>query len=322
VPAGYKLIGGGALSNWRGNGSLLIASYPSNNAWVAQSKDHVVSEPTTITAWAIGLYDPKDEWDVKVESASAPYARYSRATVTAALPAGYTMTGGGGVTAPEEPGILLTASFPASTREWKINAQDHSVPADGQITAFVIGIRPRQGTPPQGRLFSQTGGSQPHPSAAVEIPVDYILTGGGAQTSCPATGNLLTASYPYSLSIWRGEAKDHIDSCPSSIVVYAVAVKPPPGSEIGSEEARAPSYFNPSFSGVHALVGDVVAPRVESITQGETERRYVTRPGDTLRGIAMKFYDNMDWRRIFEANRDVVRDPSRIPSATTLRIPR
>lgn len=323
VRPGYKLIGGGALANWRGPGSLLIASYPSNNSWVAQSKDHAgLGEATTITAWAIGLYDPQDLWEVKVESASVPYPSYARQTVTATLPPGYTMTGGGAATVPEEPGILLTASYPSSARSWTANAQDHSVAASGQLTAYVIGIRPRQGVPPEGRIFSQTGGTQPHPSAAVEIPSDYLLTGGGAQTSCPAAGNLLTASYPYSLTIWRGEAKDHIVSCPSSIVVYAIGLKPPPGSEVGFDGSVA-SFTNPSFAGLVAFIGaDDIAPRVEAIAPGRPLQRYFVRPGDTLRSLATRYYDNADWRRIFEANRGVLRDPKLLPPGAVLTIPR
>jgi hypothetical protein len=321
VPSGYKVIGGGALANWVEPGSLLIASYPSNNSWIAQSKSHVLGSLATMTAWAIGLYDPKDEWDVRIESASVAYQAYARQSVTATLPEGYTMTGGGGVTSPEEPGILLTASYPSSNRGWTVNAQDHSVAATGQLTAYVIGVRPRSGTAPLGKVAAQVSAVQPHPAGGVEIPANYILTGGGAQTSCPAAGNLLTASFPYTFTSWRGEAKDHIVSCPSSITVYAIGVLPTPGSEVGFGASVTPSFLNPTFTGLNALVAGVIAPRVQSLIVGAPERRYITRTGDTLRSVALKFYDDRDWRRILNANRETVRDPSKIPPGTSLIVP-
>ena len=53
----YILIGGGARANWSTYGSLLYHSYPSGQGWYVASKDHIYSEPTTITAWAIGIQD-------------------------------------------------------------------------------------------------------------------------------------------------------------------------------------------------------------------------------------------------------------------------
>ena len=56
VKPDYHLTGGGARVNWRGVGSLLTASFPQDRqTWVAEGKDHLEPEPTTITAWAIGF---------------------------------------------------------------------------------------------------------------------------------------------------------------------------------------------------------------------------------------------------------------------------
>lgn len=56
VPAGYQLIGGGARSNYQGFGQLLTASYPVNNiTWYGASKDHLVSDPSTLDVYCIGL---------------------------------------------------------------------------------------------------------------------------------------------------------------------------------------------------------------------------------------------------------------------------
>ncbi|MBD1903371.1 hypothetical protein NDI44_22860 [Trichocoleus sp. DQ-A3] len=55
---GFRLLSGGAKANWTGEGSLLTASFPQDrHTWVARSKDHVASDPSTITAWCVGIGD-------------------------------------------------------------------------------------------------------------------------------------------------------------------------------------------------------------------------------------------------------------------------
>jgi hypothetical protein len=58
----FHITGGGACVNWDVNpsaeGSLLTATYPGadNKTWVADGKDHIKPDPSTITAWAIAVY--------------------------------------------------------------------------------------------------------------------------------------------------------------------------------------------------------------------------------------------------------------------------
>lgn len=49
---------------------------------------------------------------------------------------------------------------------------------------------------------------------------------------------------------------------------------------------------------------------------------YVVQKGDSLSKIAKHHYGNAnDWRRIFEANRDLIKDPDLIHPGQTLKIP-
>jgi nucleoid-associated protein YgaU len=49
---------------------------------------------------------------------------------------------------------------------------------------------------------------------------------------------------------------------------------------------------------------------------------YIVQSGDSLSKISKKFYgDPNKWKRIFEANRDVVKNPDVIQPGWTLRIP-
>jgi len=51
-------------------------------------------------------------------------------------------------------------------------------------------------------------------------------------------------------------------------------------------------------------------------------RTYVVQKGDSLTKIAKKFYGKAnDWKRIFEANRDRIKDPDLIQPGWTLNIP-
>jgi hypothetical protein len=54
---GWVLSGGGALDDWTGDGNLLTGSFPQGHGWIAAGKDHKISSPAAITAYAIGLRD-------------------------------------------------------------------------------------------------------------------------------------------------------------------------------------------------------------------------------------------------------------------------
>jgi nucleoid-associated protein YgaU len=53
-----------------------------------------------------------------------------------------------------------------------------------------------------------------------------------------------------------------------------------------------------------------------------TARMYVVQSGDSLSKIAKKFYGNANsWKRIFEANKDVIKNPDLIQPGWKLQIP-
>ena len=53
-----------------------------------------------------------------------------------------------------------------------------------------------------------------------------------------------------------------------------------------------------------------------------TERMYIVQSGDSLSKISRKFYgDATKWKRIFEANTDVIKNPDLIQPGWRLRIP-
>ena len=224
VPAGYKVISGGARVNYQEPGNLLTASYPEGtSAWVARSKDHELASPAQIEAWAVALYDPGNGWEVHIAEATSTSAPHPTTSVT--LPEGYTMTGGGARANWEHGGSLLTASYPNGTRTWEARSKDHRVSDPATLTVYVIGIRPLNGAAsPASAQFEARSDKESHPHATVRVGADYVFVGGGAKVNWEGSGNLLTASYPDDQGGWTAASKDHIESDPAVIVAYALGV--------------------------------------------------------------------------------------------------
>jgi nucleoid-associated protein YgaU len=54
----------------------------------------------------------------------------------------------------------------------------------------------------------------------------------------------------------------------------------------------------------------------------EAVEAYEVQPGDSLSKIAKKVYGNAsDWKKIFEANKDLIKDPDKIFPGQKLKIP-
>ncbi len=61
---------------------------------------------------------------------------------------------------------------------------------------------------------------------------------------------------------------------------------------------------------------------VQSGSSSTAEKVYVVVAGDSLSKIAKREYGNAnDWPRIFEANKDILKDPNKIYPGQKLRIP-
>lgn len=302
LPLGYKLIGGGAQVNWRGNGNLLVASYPAGNTWTAQAKDHEIPDPSTLTAWAIGLEDSKDQWEVKIEPKSMPSIPFQAGSVTARLPPGFIRTGGGAAAEFGGQGRLLTSSYPKDSLEWTVTDKDHVIPEGGTLTAYVIGIKSRLGLTPEVQEHTGTGVLAQHPTGSSSLDLGYILTGGGARTSC-TQGNLLTGSFPLDSTTWHAEAKDHNVICPSTIDVWSIGLKLPPGSL--SIEGGTPEFGKIYNFGGAMAISPIAVPAMRPTILNTTTPKlmyYFSQPGDTFLTLALRFYNNTDWKTIMDAN--------------------
>jgi hypothetical protein len=155
LPPGFVLVGGGAKANWQqtgGPGSLLYASRPgSGQSWFAAAKDHRLPNPTTITAYAIGLSEhflaSLRLRVVRLRSVSDGPARRPWATCGVEDPL-MTVISGGAETQWGGSGSLLTASFPSPASgtsspqnyQWKVRGADHLDPDPATIVAWALAL--------------------------------------------------------------------------------------------------------------------------------------------------------------------------------------
>lgn len=220
VPEGHKILGGGAIVNYREPGNLLVASRPeSPTTWFARGKAHTLSSPATITIHVIALFDPADLFEVSItESVSVPG---NDAVTSVQVAPGFVLTGGGAQTDVADPGHLLAASFPQDRETWTATSRQHLIGAVALVRAYAIGLRARDGRELRTTHLEATGDRAPHPTALACLPLPLVVVGGGARSNHPA--NFLTASFPQGAG-WRVAGKDHVDPGIADITAYAIAL--------------------------------------------------------------------------------------------------
>ena len=99
-------------------------------------------------------------------------------------------------------------------------------------------------------------------------------------------------------------------------------------------DIELPSAYTPTRGGKRMLEG-VAPPKMDMSEEGgeeparntasQTDDAYVVKQGDSLWSIAAKsevYGTSTRWRRIFNANRDVLKRPDRLRPGMTLKIPR
>jgi len=80
----------------------------------------------------------------------------------------------------------------------------------------------------------------------------------------------------------------------------------------------------PDFSNVKSGSSSTAPPPKPAAAAAATPapQTYTVAKGDNLSKIAKRFYGNAnEWKRIFEANRDILKDPDKIFPGQTLKIP-
>jgi hypothetical protein len=143
LPEGFSVVGGGARTNSQGPGSLLFASNPTPglDGWVGSAKDHIQSDPASITVWAIGLKDSfLSHAHLTVSVKTSTSAATNHPHLALVIP-DFQMTGGGARVNWSSVGNLLTASFPQDRQTWVAEGKDHVLAERSTITAFAVGFQ-------------------------------------------------------------------------------------------------------------------------------------------------------------------------------------
>lgn len=156
---------------------------------------------------------------------------------------------GGGVLGSEDPGKLITASYPrADLKAWQVSVKDHlAADVSAGTTGYALALRffYRDKVTPISRqqvmrfvhLTSSTSAVTELPGAIAPAWPGCDVVGGGFQVNAPEPGSLGTASFytedaKYNETVtngWAAAAKSHLASCPASITAYCISVASPFG---------------------------------------------------------------------------------------------
>ena len=160
VEQGYRLVGGGAKVNWKGEGALLIYSGLTENPkcynkvfqgttdqecerWFSAGKHHMkIGEGSEIRGYSIGIKPEFSGVNLVTRFFNDIGERGHSPEKTLTADSGYTLIGGGGrVTWDGRAGILMTASYPQNEKSWYVAGKDHVQSDLGVAKAYVIGLK-------------------------------------------------------------------------------------------------------------------------------------------------------------------------------------
>jgi len=152
----YVVVGGGARANYQPygtQGNFLTASNPyfADIGWYAKSKDHIRSNPASITSYAIGItsawfYGSSPWLERQVTTGTGPTVSKGVSVAVAEVPYTWVLTGAGGTADYYYtlPGRLLYGIRPIGPSSWNnvtVYSKDHSVTCAGSSTAYAVSIR-------------------------------------------------------------------------------------------------------------------------------------------------------------------------------------
>jgi len=170
LPAGeYVLLGGGFAIAYSGKGNMLTDSWPQNNNFIVKSKDHVNSDPSTITSYAIGIRStiPGVGRFVTSQVKAGPFKQDHYAQGTASVASGYLLVGGGvetinndsnnyvsesilksladvitGDSPNRKTGKMIWMNYPTLSSSWEAGAKEHVLPEIyAQIRVYAVGLK-------------------------------------------------------------------------------------------------------------------------------------------------------------------------------------
>jgi nucleoid-associated protein YgaU len=94
------------------------------------------------------------------------------------------------------------------------------------------------------------------------------------------------------------------------------------GKKDDKTPAAKPDFSNVRSGGSSTAAAAPAPPAEPTGTRGSSAKTYVVVNGDSLSKIAKREYgDANQWHRIYEANRDIIKDPDLIYPGQELKVP-
>lgn len=144
LPSGYKLLGGGVNVHWRGHGNLMVTSRPTDslNGWIGSSKDHLVSDPSIITVYAIGIRHKTGAVSLYTRMVTAVSSKTAHPSASARASHGYAIVGGGAEVNRGGIGNMLVNLIPDfHGRSFFASAKDHLHSDPRILTTYGIEVK-------------------------------------------------------------------------------------------------------------------------------------------------------------------------------------
>lgn len=260
LPPGYKILGGGAAADVKQEpGNFLVASHPSvvgtgkaqRWGWHALIKHIGQISKVQHVIRVVALYDPADEWDVRIFNQSSAKLE-SNQGIKLAPNDGYLFTGGGGKVHESDKAdtaVLCAMSYcpagenvgPPQERCHYFVASTHlTKTCPHQLTAYAIGLRPRGSARLAWEYRMHSFGQAAHHNHVIQHLASgdglhrTVMIGGGVMMSPLPVSNGLTGScplpYPESghlaqpVYAWHGTSKDHANPAPAAMSSFTLAL--------------------------------------------------------------------------------------------------
>ncbi|MES3023654.1 MAG: MAC/perforin domain-containing protein [Pseudomonadota bacterium] len=236
VPAGYKIIAGGAAVT--GPNNFLTQSCPSIDShaviegWTAGCYDiDVNANPATdiLTAYAVAVYDPANLLSVQVVQGSG--SNPGSGPDKAAAQVTDILTGGGVSSRWQSNGPrYILGCFPSSDTEWSAATRDYETPSSGVVlTVYAIGVSlaplASANLTITSTIINQSAYRQEYGATTASLSQVNVASGGCNIEDATGWGNLLQCSKPSTPTDWVVYQKDtggH--SSQANVTAYALGI--------------------------------------------------------------------------------------------------
>lgn len=247
LPPGFKVISGGATIESTCLDYHLYRSQPSYTTlpsghivtrWYAYASGYIGSGYSSactgkLTVYAVGLFDPNDEWSVHRAFASTSS---SPLTISTTLSSFYMKTGGAYYTYQH---IGIIESAPEASNGWKVRGVNLASSSSNYIQAYAIGVRYRGHEGPMTSVAEECSVKSISSSSGIQFPsatftsdaTDVVIGGGGSVAQTSGSKSFLTEIYPGSATTFKASASGKTATdlatvtaygivCPNTIVCY------------------------------------------------------------------------------------------------------